>query len=224
MDKIKIILCDDMPYICRLFEVLIDKEEDMEFVGSANNVDDCLQLVREKNPDVVLLDIQMESENDGLVALEKIIEESPDTKCIMLTVHEEDALIFQALSLGACDYLLKSDDTDSVIKAIRSAYNDEISINPCIAKKVIDECAKVKKQQYDALSFLHSVALLTSSEYKILRMIYDGNSYADIARQRFVEEGSIRTQVSKILKKFDAPSMRVLITKLKEINFFALKF
>ena len=166
----------------------------------------------------------MESENDGLVALEKIIEESPDTKCIMLTVHEEDALIFQALSHGACDYLLKSDDTDSVIKAIRRAYNGEISINPCIAKKVIDECVKVKKQQYDALSFLHAVALLTSSEYKILRMIYDGNSYADIARQRFVEEGSIRTQVSKILKKFDAPSMKVLITKLKEINFFALKF
>ena len=224
MNKIKVLLCDDMPYICKLFEVLIEKEMDMECVGSVNNVSDCIEMVKKKSPDVVLLDIQMENDDDGLVVLETILQESPDTKCIMLTVHEEDELIFKALSLGACDYLLKSDDTHSVIMAIRKVYNGETSINPYIAKKIIDECVKVKKQQYAALSFLHSVALLTSSEYKILRMIYEGNSYADIARQRFVEEGSIRTQVSKILKKFDVANMKTLIEKLKDVNFFGLKF
>ena len=74
------------------------------------------------------------------------------------------------------------------------------------------------------MSLLHSIALLTSSEYKILRMIYDGLSYSEIAKQRYVEEVTIRTQVNKILHKFNKKNMKELIQELKNIQLFDLKF
>lgn len=104
MEKIKVVLCDDMRYLCQYFEILINREADMEVVGIAENSEECLALVREKKPDVVLLDIQMSTDDDGIIILENILKEEPDTKVIMLTIHEEDELIFRSLSLGACDY------------------------------------------------------------------------------------------------------------------------
>lgn len=223
MEKIKVVLCDDMRYLCQYFEILINREADMEVVGIAENSEECLALVREKKPDVVLLDIQMSTDDDGIIILENILKEEPDTKVIMLTIHEEDELIFRSLSLGACDYMLKSTEPENIIEAIRGAHEGRSMLNPCIAKKLLEECAKVRRQQHAAMSQLHSIALLTASEYKILRMIYDGNSYAEIAKQRFVEEVTIRTQVNKILKKFNASNMKQLVAQLRETQIFYFK-
>ena len=223
MEKIKVVLCDDMRYLCQYFEILINREADMEVVGIAENSEECLALVREKKPDVVLLDIQMSTDDDGIIILENILKEEPNTKVIMLTIHEEDELIFRSLSHGACDYMLKSTEPENIIEAIRGAHEGRSMLNPCIAQKLLEECAKVRRQQHEAMSQLHSIALLTASEYKILRMIYDGNSYAEIAKQRFVEEVTIRTQVNKILKKFNASNMKQLVAQLRETQIFYFK-
>lgn len=224
MDKIKVLLCDDMDYLCQYFSIVLGSEEDIEVVGIANDREKCMEIFREKKPDVVLLDIQMQTEDEGIVILEMMMKEDPNVKVIMLTIHEEDDLIFRALSSGACDYIIKSSGKNDIVESVRKAYKGESLLNPCIAQKLLKECEAVKKRQYTAMSLLHSIALLTSSEYKILRMIYDGLSYSEIAEQRFVEEVTIRTQVNKILKKFKAKNMKQLIKQLKEIQLFNLKF
>lgn len=223
MGKIKVALCDDMRYLCQYFEILINREEDMEVVGISDNAEECLKLSEEKKPDVILLDIQMNTDDDGIIILEKLLQQNPDIKVIMLTIHEEDELIFRSLSSGACDYMLKSTEPKNIIEAIRNAYERRSMLNPCIAKKLLEQCAKVRRQQYEAMSQLHSIAMLTSSEYKILRMIYEGNSYAEIAKQRFVEEVTVRTQVNKILKKFNASNMKELVARLRETQIFYFK-
>ena len=223
MEKIKVALCDDMRYLCQYFEILINREEDMEVVGISDNAEECLKLSEEKKPDVILLDIQMNTDDDGIIILEKLLQQNPDIKVIMLTIHEEDELIFRSLSLGACDYMLKSTAPKNIIEAIRNAYEGRPMLNPCIAKKLLEQCAKVRRQQYEAMSQLHSIAMLTASEYKILRMIYEGNSYAEIAKQRFVEEVTVRTQVNKILKKFNASNMKELVARLRETQIFYFK-
>lgn len=119
--------------------------------------------------------------------------------------------------------MLKSTEPENIIEAIRGAHEGRSMLNPCIAKKLLEECAKVRRQQHAAMNQLHSIALLTASEYKILRMIYDGNSYAEIAKQRFVEEVTIRTQVNKILKKFNASNMKQLVAQLRETQIFYFK-
>lgn len=224
MNKIKVLLCDDMDYLCKYFEMVLNKEDDIEVVGIANNWEDCMEQIISRKPDVVLLDIQMKTEDEGITILNEILNENPQMKVIMLTIHEEDELIFRALSSGACDYIIKSSGQNNIADSIRKAYKGESSLNPYVAQKLLNECKNVKERQYTALSLLHSIALLTSSEYKILRMIYDGMSYSEIAEQRFVEEVTIRTQVNKILKKFNEKNMKQLLKKLHDIQIFSLKF
>lgn len=224
MEKIKVLLCDDMDYLCHYFEILLNREEDIEVVGIATDPKMCMEIYRDKKPDVVLLDIQMQTKDDGIKALDMIIKENPNAKVIMLTIHEEDDLIFRALSSGACDYIIKSSSSNIIVDSVRRAYKGESSLNPYIAQKLLKESKAVKERQFAAMSLLHSIALLTSSEYKILRMIYDGLSYEEIAKQRYVEEVTIRTQVNKILKKFNKKNMKQLIRELHDIQLFNFKF
>lgn len=223
MEKIKILLCDDMDYTCKYFTIILSKEEDFEIVGMTNNHESCMAMIESTHPDVVLLDIQMSSEDDGIVILEEIKEKHPEIKVIMLTIHEDDEMIFRALSGGACDFLLKSSEEKIIFDSIRSAYNGITSINPCIAQKLLSQCQKMKKRQKEAIHFINSVAQLTSTEYQILRLVYDGYSYSDIANQRFVADVTIRTQVNKILKKFGAKNMKELIKQLKDAQIFDMK-
>ena len=224
MEKIKVLLCDDMDYLCQYFELLLNKEDDIEVVGAASDPKTCIELYREKKPDVTLLDIQMQTDDEGIKVLEMIIEENPKAKVIMLTIHEEDDLIFRALSSGACDYIIKSSGNKIIADSVRRAYTGESSLNPYIAQKLLKETKAVKERQFSAMSLLHSIALLTSSEYKILRMIYDGLSYSEIAHRRYVEDVTIRTQVNKILNKFNKKNMKELIQELKNIQLFDMKF
>ena len=224
MSKIKVLICDDMNYLCQYFQKLLRVEKDIEVVGIANSGDECVGMYIDKKPDVVLLDIQMKTEDEGISVLKAIMNVNPDAKIIMLTIHEEDDLIFKALSGGACDYVLKSAAEKNIAESIRKAYNGEVSLNPLIAKKILDECDKMKRRQNTAMSLLHSVALLTAAEYKILRMVYDGLSYSEIAEQRFVEEVTIRTQINKILKKFGKKNMKDLVKELRDIQFFDMQF
>lgn len=224
MEKIKVLLCDDMDYLCNYFELLLNKEKDIEVVGTATDPKTCMEIYREKKPDVVLLDIQMQTDDEGIRVLEMIMKENPDARVIMLTIHEEDDLIFRALSSGACDYIIKSSGHSIIASSVRKAYNGESSLNPYIAQKLLKESKAVKERQVAAMSLLNSIALLTSSEYKILRMIYDGLSYSEIAKQRYVEEVTIRTQVNKILSKFHKKNMKELIGELRSIQLFDLKF
>ena len=119
MEKIKVLLCDDMDYLCQYFELLLNKEDDIEVVGTASDPKTCIELYREKKPDVTLLDIQMQTDDEGIKVLEMIIEENPNAKVIMLTIHEEDDLIFRALSSGACDYIIKSSGNKIIADSVR---------------------------------------------------------------------------------------------------------
>ena len=223
MEKIRVLLCDDMQYLCEYFEMKLNAEENIEVVGFANTSDECFEMFRNEKPDVVMLDIQMETDDEGIVLMDRMLNENPQAKIIMLTIHEEDDLIFRALSGGACDYLLKTAKPKDVVEAVVKAYKGESTLNPCIAKKILNQCTKIQRQQYGAMSLLHSIALLTSSEYKILKLVYEGFSYTEIAEQRFVEEVTVRTQVNKILKKFGAKNMKQLVKQLRDMQIFDFK-
>lgn len=220
MNNIKVIICDDMPYVSECFKVVLDNFDDISVIGIANSASELFKLLEKTQPDVLLLDIQLSYSNEGIDILKKTKNLYPKIKVIMLTVHEEDEFIFQSIAAGAADYLLKSDTTLSIETTIRNAYNNVMTLNPYISQKLVSECVKTKNFQEKALSLLNCIALLTASEYKVLQLVYNGHSYAEIAQQRFVEEVTIRTQISKILKKFDKKNVNELIEELKQIQFF----
>ena len=223
MDKIKVMICDDMQFVSQCFEILIKQSDDIEFVCSVDSGEALFEHLKEVIPDVILLDIQMNYADEGVDILRQIKKEYPSIKVIMISVHEENDYIFRCFSLGASDYIIKSDDMMTILDTIRNAHNNKLSLNPYISKKIVETCSEMHRMHVNTLSLLNCIALLTASEYKILQSIYRGHSYADIAKQRFVEEVTIRTQVSKILKKFNQHKMSDLINELKQINFFDFK-
>lgn len=223
MNKIKVMICDDMQFVSQCFEILIKQSEDIEFVCSVDSGEALFEELKKGIPDIILLDIQLNYADEGVDILSRIKKEYPSIKVIMISVHEENDYIFRCFALGASDYIIKSDDMMTILDTIRNAYHDRLSLNPYISKKIVETCSQMQRMHINTLNLLNCIALLTASEYKILQAIYRGYSYADIAKQRFVEEVTIRTQVSKILKKFNQHKMSNLINDLKEINFFDFK-
>lgn len=220
MNNIKVMMCDDMPYISQCFKVIFDNVNDISMIGTAQSSNELFKMLEKELPDILLLDIQLSYATEGIDILKKVKQLYPSVKVIMLTVHEEDDFIFKSITAGAVDYIIKSDTPSNIETTIRNAYNNVMALNPYISQKLISECMKTKTVQEKALSLLNCVALLTASEYKVLQLVYEGYSYTEIAQQRFVEDVTIRTQISKILKKFNKKNINDLIEELKQIQFF----
>lgn len=194
----------------------------MEFVGSAYNSATCCKLVSDAKPDILLLDIQLESTEAGILLIPKIKEINPETKIIMLTVHEQDEYIFNALADGAEDFLLKTDADEELLSTIRNITNGDHQLKPDTISRLLKVCTKFRTQQKSLLYIVNTFTRLSATELDILYDLYCGLSYKEVAVKRFVEETTVRAHISRILKKFEYNNMRSLIKALKEIRVFDL--
>ncbi|GAA0179552.1 response regulator transcription factor [Clostridium sediminicola] len=224
MSKIKIVIVDDMKNIVDYFKMILNNEPDMEVIGTANSGIEGVKVVKEQKPDVVLMDIQMESRMAGIEAIKLIKEELANVKIIVLTIHQEDELLFAAYSSGAMDYIVKTSSVVKILQSIRNVYNNQLSLRPDIAEKILGEFTRLRNAQSSLIETLNIVSKLTNSEFEILKAVYNGCKYKQIAKQRYVEEITIRGQVNKILKKFQEKKMKDVVKKLKQLNFFDIYY
>lgn len=219
-DKIRIIICDDMPFIAENFKNILNTYQDIEVVAIATNSSDCIQYTKEFYPDILLLDVQMNVYDEGIIILEKVKELCPDVRVIMCTIHDEDEYILRSFVLGASGYIVKTEPTEVIANTIREVYKNNVSLNATIAKRILKTTVAAQNDKEQILSLLDIIATLTCAEYEILKMIYNGESYKRIAEQRYVEEVTVRSQVNKILKKFNYKSMNQLINYLETLHVF----
>lgn len=220
MEKIKIAIIDDMVDILDYFTVVLSREADIEIVGSATNGEDGVKLVLEKRPDVVLMDIQMEHKDAGIEAIAEIKREWEDAKVIVLTIHDDDEQLYNAFAAGAVEYLLKTASIGEILNSIHDVHSNQLSLRPEISQKILKEFSKVKSYQNSMLYVVNMLSKLSTSEYEILRDIYNGDTYRMIAKKRCVEEVTVRTQISRMLKKMGFPTMKTAIKKFEELNLF----
>lgn len=129
---IKVLLVDDQELIRQSLSFVMSKQEDIEMVGTAANGCEALELVEEKQPDVVLLDIRM-PEMDGVECTRRIKQEFPGIKVIILTTFDDDDYVFDALRYGASGYLLKGVSVDGLTNAVREAARGGSIIAPDVA-------------------------------------------------------------------------------------------
>ena len=222
MKKIRVAICDDMEEFCFYIRNCIGFEDTLDFVGMAHNSPDCVKLCQAEKPDILLLDMQMETYTAGADAIIDIKLASPKTKIIVLTIHNERQQIFSALINGADDYRLKTSSIEELFEAIHNVYNNIHQLKPEITKALVDECNKIKNENMSLLYVLNTITKLTTSEYRILNDLCQGLSYTDIAKKRYVEITTIRSQASRILKKFNTPDMTSLIKTLNGMQMFDL--
>lgn len=218
--KIRLAMCDDMNSYCHYLQRSFSKSEDIEIVGVANSAKECIMMVEKCMPDVLLLDVQMERETSGIEIIPALLKSSPDTKIIILTIHYEENLVFKALTYGAVDYAIKSESDDELIELVRKTYNNIPTLSNKTIQAIINEGAKIKQQNSSLMYMINTVAKLTKSELNILYDLHLGLSYREIAKKRYVEEITIRSQVSRILKKFDESNIKEIVKSLDELQFF----
>lgn len=222
MSKIRVMIADDSEYLCEYFCLMLNNSDVCECVATANNeaqtIEKCMALI----PDVLLLDIQMDFKDSGLKLIPQLKKLFPDLKIIIISVHDEKDLVFEAIRLGAYDYIIKNQAHDEVIESIKNAYTDKKVMRMDIAQLILEECKTIEMRQASLLYMFNNLLCLSEREINILKSLCEGKKYSEIAKENIVEEVTVRTQVSRIVKKLNYSSVDLLVKHLKEINIFEL--
>lgn len=220
MEPIQILIADDMEAHRRRLERIINSVGNLSLVASAKSGYEAVAYAAIKKPDVVLMDIEMESQMAGVKAASEINKILPDTKIVMLTVHQDNNIVFAAFQTGIVDYLMKSAPKEEILEAIYSAANNQSPIRPIIAEKIRQEFARIKKSEDHLTHFFKIIANLTPSELEVLKLLCSGLKRKEIAEARAVEVETIKKQISSLLKKFDKNSTKEIVIDVTELKLF----
>ncbi len=189
---IRLLIVDDHKVVRQGLRFLLQHESDIEIVGEAADGEEAIALVRQQVPAVVLLDLLM-PKMDGLTALRAIKEISPSTQVIILTSHQGDDELFDAIKAGALSYVLKTAGVDVVVESVRAAARGESLLDPSVAAKVLEEMRRGRgRDEVDPLS---------PREVEVLSALARGRSNKEIAKELSIGEETVKTHVSNILSK-----------------------
>ncbi len=195
---IRVLLVDDHAVLRSGLRALLDLEPDMEVVGEASNGREAVALAESIKPDVIVMDISM-PEMDGLAAAKAIHEMELPGHIVMLTVHAEEAYLFQTLQVGASGYVLKSSADRELMDAIRAAHRGEVFLYPSAVKKVLGEYLRGThgeggKRDYEAL---------TSREKEVLKLTAEGFTNQEIAEKLVISPKTVDTYRQRIMEKLN---------------------
>ena len=197
-NPIKILLVDDHAMVREGIRVFIANKPGFEIVGEAENGKQGVLLALSLKPDVILMDLVMPVMN-GVDAIREIKAKDSAIQILVITSFAEDDKVFPAIKAGASGYLLKDSSPQQLLQAILDVYNGVSSLHPLIASKVLDELNKPPIQPL-------SENQLSDREITVLKMIAQGLSNLEIARQLHLSENTVRSHTSKILVKLHLTS------------------
>jgi len=165
---VKVLIADDQELIRESLKIILDSKPDIEVTDAVSDGLEVIRSVREKRPDIILLDIRM-PRLDG-VSCTKIIKEGyPDIKIIILTTFDDDEYVFNALKYGASGYLLKGISMDSLVEAINTVYQGQAMINPDIASKVLKFFSKLAVNNETIHVPVENIKMITKNEWTIIK-------------------------------------------------------
>ena len=199
---VKVLIADDQELIRESLKIILDSKPDIEVTDAVSDGLEVIRSVREKRPDIILLDIRM-PRLDG-VSCTKIIKEGyPDIKIIILTTFDDDEYVFNALKYGASGYLLKGISMDSLVEAINTVYQGQAMINPDIASKVLEFFSKLAVNNETIHVPVENIKMITKNEWTIIKEVSKGKSNKEIAKDLSFSEGTVRNYLSNILDKLE---------------------
>ena len=193
MKQISILVVEDQAVVRDGIVAILALQPDVIVVGQAEDGLQAVELVKETQPDVILLDLVMPRQ-DGITTIPKILEVKPDARILVLTSFADSERVFMAIKAGAIGYLLKDDTREQLMQAIHDVSKGQASLHPSIAMKVIHEINHPAELMYTADP-------LTPRELETLRLIARGLSNNEIAAELVVHERTIAKYVSRILEK-----------------------
>jgi NarL family two-component system response regulator LiaR len=190
---IRLLVVDDHTVVRQSMRFLFDQEPDIEVVGEAATGAAAVPMVAVARPDVVLLDLFL-PDLDGVVVLQRIRQEYPDVRVVMLTSAPDDAHLVAALRAGATSYLQKTAEIGEVLATVRAAARGESTLPPGVTTRLLNAMRDEVRQP-------HPVDRLTPRERDVLAALAGGRSNREIARTLRISEETVKTHLSSVLAK-----------------------
>lgn len=194
-EKIKVLIVDDHQVVRQGLRTFLELQDDVLVVGEAGDGELAVEMVRQLDPNVVLMDLVM-PRLDGISATRQVKSLGTEVKIIALTSFTEDDKVFPAIQAGASSYLLKDVSPDDLVEAIRAVHRGEARLHPDIARKLMEQVAHQNFSPRE--SHLED---LTEREREVINLVAQGCSNQDIAKELVISEKTVKTHVSNILSK-----------------------
>ena len=194
-EKIKVLIVDDHQVVRQGLRTFLELQEDVLVVGEAEDGETAVEMVRQLNPNVVLMDLVM-PRLDGISATRQVKSLGTEVKVIALTSFTEDDKVFPAIQAGASSYLLKDVSPDDLVEAIRAVHRGEARLHPDIARKLMEQIAQQASPARES-----RLDDLTEREREVTNLVAKGCSNQEIANELVISEKTVKTHVSNILGK-----------------------
>jgi NarL family two-component system response regulator LiaR len=192
---IQVLLVDDHKIVRQGVRAYLHTLQDIQVIAEADSGAAAVNAVEQYKPDVVLMDLEMPGEMDGITATRHIRKLRPETQVIVVTSHHQDEYIFPAVRAGAISYLLKDVEPEELAAAIRKAAQGEAVLDSRVASRIVQELQGLRKD------VVNPFTELTEREFDVLRLIAAGKSNLEIAEALVISESTVKTHISNILKK-----------------------
>ncbi len=196
MGKVRILLADDHTILREGIKVLLNRERDMEIVAEAEDGAQALEKVRTAKPDVVVMDISM-PKIGGLEVTREITETFPDVKVVILTMHDNEEYLVQALKSGAKGYVLKEAAATDLAEAIRAVVRGDAYLYPAVARKLVDDYVNRVRTIKTASESL------TPREREVLKLVAEGHTNKEIADYLGISVKTVENHRANLMRKLD---------------------
>jgi DNA-binding NarL/FixJ family response regulator len=194
---IRVLVADDQSMVRAGFRMLLSGEEDIDVVAEASNGLEAIDKAARFSPSVVLMDIRM-PELDGLEATRRILAADSTTRVLILTTFDLDEYVYEALRSGASGFVLKDDPPEQLLAAIRTVAGGDALLSPAVTKRVIAKFTHLRQAAPPP-----GLDELTERELDVFRLVAQGLSNAEIGKQLFISETTVKTHITHILQKLD---------------------
>ncbi len=195
---ISVLIADDQAVVRAGLRMIIEAQDDLAVAAEAANGAEAAEMVRTLAPDVALMDIRM-PDVDGIEATRRIAESGSATRVLVLTTYGLDENVYDALRAGASGFLVKTDPPERLVDAIRVVAAGEALLAPEVTRRLIDRFVAAARPGDPP----RELASLTARELDVLKLVARGRSNAEIAAVLYVSEGTVKTNVGRILSKLD---------------------
>lgn len=211
MESIRVLIADDNPSFRQGLSALLLSASDLEVVGEATDGDKAIALAAELQPDVIMMDLDMPG-TGGIGATRQILRTSPHISVVVVTMYEDDDLVFAALQAGARGYLLKGASKAEILRAIRAVTSGEAIFGPTIAKRLMNYFATPRPSAAPPEAFPE----LTEREREILTLVAEHQTNPEIARRLHLSQKTVRNHVSNIFAKLQVADRAQAIIRARE--------